>query len=427
MANGVIDMRGPGPGDQILQLGQQMLQFFIQKEQLEQQRTAFQLQKKQAEFEMEQAELAAARQQAEAQGVAAIAQQQQDPAIQQLIQQLGASPEQRMQAAGDPSAPGFSDAAAIQQQLFGQDAAIAAGLEAHLGIQQQQAEIARTQAETGRLTAETGRIGALTRLDEQAHTQGERMFPLLLQHKAAEVGHIQQQTAESQARVRQADEQLRIARNSVSREMAQARIQGALNFAGALGGGIEAVGTASRLMFGTSTFPAIDAIAEEEATLFQMAGELDFPDAARFSEFIRDNTRTRIAQRTGVGPGDQHIADTWLERNGNDPQAAISAIAEIPTSAQLTRQQKAELLVEAAAYYSALYPGQRIMIPREDRALWEAVQRVLRESAGAITGAGVGAGVGGAVAGPPGALIGGGIGLVGGAATDIWRLLGQED
>jgi hypothetical protein len=405
----VIDLRqqGPGTGAQIAQMGQQFMQFFMEKEKMALQKEALELQTKMSKFELEQMGGVA-----EAGRLMLTMQVQNDPQFAGMLRQAHPSAfDETGQFNAEEISPHFA-AAVYQQHQQGR----------------------RQEAEIGQLEAQTGLTGAQADATWQAIDHAEALFPTVVALKESEVALNEATAALQRAQASAIPQEIAIAQRQVSvaeqaeqragqmfqtqiRENARAlelrRRESATNVIAALGGGPAAEGVAARIFYEANRIPGEGvATRQEEAQLRGLA--MSASSDEEFAAMLEDRTVTRVAQGLGLSAGDQAAATAWLERAGGDPQVAVNSLAE---RTDLPKEERARLIAEAIVLYSAMHPQVRLQQPRGDNQLLMLIRRHINTLGGAGAGAVAGFGVGG----PVGAVVGGGLGATGGTIMDIRR------
>lgn len=350
------------------ELAQNLLRFFMQREELEQRKEAQKLQERQVKLREEEAgreaEQQAAAQQAAQATLGLLAQN--DPEASSLLAQM--VPGARSAAPFTPNAvtqptlgqgPGLSGQTAqpVPTQF---DPSQVSGAQAQAlvgqiqGLRESQSRVQASEAAT-----EASRVQ--TRAATQAIEHRDALFTDELRQLRASTRQAETGADLNEARIAalQREEARTVREFAANRATDQQRIFAQL-------APILGPGESSRVVFGTSAPPSREELIAQEAQFITQATA--FADAAEDPEAAltrlhEDRQRTQIAQRLGIPAQTQQALDAAVERSEGDPQAAYE-FAKEATSAPGSIITEADLPL-VASYLALRFPG--FEIPQAER------------------------------------------------------------
>lgn len=356
MANGVIDLRrqGPSTGAQIADLGQNMLQFFMQREQLELQKEQQGLREKAFKQDMTE-------RQAEQQRIME-AQQGQAAALETFLAQNPQAAQQLQQAG--VQVPDGAGAAPLLQGLQQQQQA---------GLQQRatEAQIAGTEAQTEATRAQTEIAQARLPLERRKLELEERLAGI------RELA-VQSEAELNRAQIAKLETERRTAPIQIANDIVTQRRQ---DFQSAMRD-FQDPAMASFIAYGQPTRPNERAMAEQIAgTVSSVIQGPDFdPSAAR--QLALGDPATDLAQRLGIPVQAQAAYQAGLEQLGPKPSPKAvndvfnQTLSAIDASQSLTPEQK-EAQKGAALFFFRQQTGIPLNVP-EKKGWFEALKNMLQ-------------------------------------------------
>lgn len=370
LANGVIDLRrqGPSTGAQIADLGQNMLQFFMQREQLE-------LQKEQQGLREKAFKQDLAERQAEQQRIQE-AQAGQAAALETFLAQNPQAAQQLQQAG--VQVPGGAGAAPLLQGLQQQQQQALQGrqIEAQITGIEAQAEASRAQTEVAR---------ARIPLEQKRLEIDERLAGIqeLATRSEAELNRAQARKLETERKV---------APIQIATEIAKERRD--MFAAGMREFGDPAM--ASFIAYGSAQRPNEKAMVEQIAGTVSSVIQGDNFDPAAARQLAMGDPMTDFGTRLGIGPSTIARYAGSLEQLGDKPSAQsvnqlfqqtaaqIDAIEMVPGPGgvpQPVSQEQKDAQKAAAKFFMERATGQTIRVPEKEKNRWV---EFLKRSLGAV-------------------------------------------